>query len=370
MIFGLMILKNLLRRKVRSLLTVVGISIGIAALVALVAITRGFVATFEGMMKSRGTDLSVMKANTADILMSILDQSIGEKIRAIDGVKNVAGILVDMVSIEDKPAVIVIGTDPGEYVINHFKIQEGRTLDDSEGRGAMLGRIAATNLKKGIGNEIDMETDVFTIVGIFESGNVWEDGAVVVPIKTLQALIDRKNQVTVFNVKLTDPLRADEVKKEAMTVLHGVSVMTSNEVTETNQGLQMAKALSWGTSMIALAVGAIGTMNTMIMSVFERTKEIGILRALGWRRRKILRMILGESLFLSIIGGGLGLVLGTMGVHALSNIPSLQGLIFGDLSRSLYLEAMGVALLLGIFGGFYPAYRGASISPMEALRYE
>lgn len=370
MIFSLMILKNLLRRKVRSLLTLVGISIGIAALVALVAITRGFVVTFESMMKSRGTDLSIMKANTADVLMSVLDQSIGEKVQKISGVKDVAGVLIDIVTVEDKPATMIIGAHPGEYVLTHFKLVEGRTINDAESKEVMLGRIASNNLKKKVGDTVNLETDVFTVVGMYESGNVWEDGAVVVPIRTLQNLMDRRNQVTVFNVKLTDPLKAEEVKREAMARLHGVSVMTSNEVTETNQGLKMARALSWGTAIIALAVGAVGTMNTMIMSVFERTKEIGILRALGWRRRKILRMILGESLLLSLIGGGLGLVLGSMGVHALANIPAIKGMIFGDLSWELYCEAMSIALILGLVGGFYPAYRGSSVSPMEALRYE
>jgi len=370
MIFSVLILKNLMRRKVRSILTVVGISIGIGALVSLVAITQGFVTIFSSMLKSRGTDLTVMKSNTVDILTSILDEELSNKIQAIEGVKSIAGVLVDIVTIEDRPATLVFGANPGEYVVNHFKIREGTALKGVESKEAMLGSIAASTLKKGVGDDIDLETDVFTVVGVFESGNVWEDGAVVVPLRSLQSLMDRKNQVTVFNLKLTDPLLAEDVKKKSLSIIHGISVMTSKDIAETNQGLQMAKAMSWGTSAIALAVGAIGTMNTMIMSVFERTKEIGILRALGWSRRKILRMILGEAVLLSFIGGILGLVLGTFGVQTLVNLPTLKGLIFGDLSRALYMEAMGIALLLGIVGGFYPAYRGSSVSPMEALRYE
>ena len=132
----------------------------------------------------------------------------------------------------------------------------------------------------------------------------------------------------------------------------------------------MVSGMSWATSGIALVVGAVGVMNTVLMSVFERMQEIGILLAIGWRRRRIVLMILYESIVLSTVGGVLGAVAGTAAVKLLEVTPLLRGKIQGELSVGLFGLAFAISVGLGLTGGLYPAYRGSRLQPGEALMYE
>jgi putative ABC transport system permease protein len=371
MYFFEIVLKNLLRRKVRSILTVVGITVGIEAVVALVAISNGFVTNWTRMYESRGTDITVAKAGAIDIFTSIVDEKWLEDLKQLPGVSVVEGTIAEALSIEDKPAILVFGFKAGGYLVSRLNTIEGRAVSaDTAGTEVMLGKIAAKTFKKKVGDEIEIEKELFKISGVYESGNIFEDGAVVMDLRKLQFLTNRKNQVTVFNIKLENIETAKATCKAIETMFPILDAMENKELTQTNQGVQMAKAMSWGTSLIALLVGAIGTMNTMLMSVFERTKELGILKAIGWRRKKILQLIMSESMCLSLTGGFLGIVFGVLTVKILTRIPMLQGFIYGDLTALLYVEAMGIALMLGLCGGLYPAIRASKLSPMEALRYE
>ena len=128
--------------------------------------------------------------------------------------------------------------------------------------------------------------------------------------------------------------------------------------------------MAWVTSVIALIVGSIGMLNTMIVSVLERTQEIGILRAIGWRRGRIVRMILAESFSLSLIGAAVGTCLAAALIFALTQFPAAAGFVRGQVTPGVVLIGILMSLLVGFVGGAYPALRGASLPPTEALRYE
>ena len=128
--------------------------------------------------------------------------------------------------------------------------------------------------------------------------------------------------------------------------------------------------MAWATTVLALLLGSIGMLNTMIMTVFERTQEIGVLRALGWRRSRVLRLILGESVCLGLLGGALGMVLAVIGLRALLLTPTARGFIDPNLPPAVLLFGLILGLVLSILGGVYPAVRAASLDPSEALRHE
>jgi len=215
-----------------------------------------------------------------------------------------------------------------------------------------------------------VEREFMTVVGICESSNLLEDGAGILSLERLQKLMNREGKVTAFGAHLEDPAKLEEVKKAIETWFPNLSALSTREAVDENVGTKMAQALSWGVSLIVLLVGAIATMNTMFMSVFERTREIGILRALGWRQSRIISMILQESVLLSFCGGVVGIFLGMGAVRMLNLFRQLRGLIQAEYTTFLFSEAIVLALILGILGGVLPAWRGSRLPPVEALRHE
>ena len=130
------------------------------------------------------------------------------------------------------------------------------------------------------------------------------------------------------------------------------------------------QASTWGISFMALLVGGLGMTNTMVMSVYERTREIGVLRALGWQRRRVLGMIIRESITLSLMGGIAGVALGVVLGYTLNLAPGLQGWVKLRFRAGLFAQAIVTAVVLGVVGGVYPAWRASNLLPVEALRYE
>lgn len=378
MLFISLVFRNLIRRKMRTFLTVLGISVGITAVVTLVTISYGFENEWLKAFQSRGTDVVVMKSGTADILTSSLDESLKYELKKIDGVQEVASVLVDLVAIEDSPGLMIFGWDPKEYLFQHIKVAThkgvalGRLLtpEDENQNNVIIGRIASDNFKKKVGDDVNIETDVFRVVGIYESNSVFENGSLIMPLKRLQELMGRENRVTVFNIRIHEGADASAVANEIERRFPGVSSMQAEEALRTNQGIKMAKGMAWATSLIALLVGAIGTMNTMGMSVFERTKEIGVLRAVGWKKKRVMVMILVESIVMSLLGGIIGCVFGKFLLVALSHYSLTSTFVSGEIPPRVFFEAFIVAIVLGLSGGLYPAFRGANLSPIEALRYE
>jgi putative ABC transport system permease protein len=137
-----------------------------------------------------------------------------------------------------------------------------------------------------------------------------------------------------------------------------------------NQLVVLAHSVAWGTSSIALLIGIFGIANTMAMSVFERTHEIGVLRALGWKGGHVILLILGEATALGFVGGLLGIAAGWGALRLLSALPQSASIVSASVSPVHLLESLGIAIASGIAAGAYPAWRGARLSPVEALRYE
>jgi putative ABC transport system permease protein len=134
--------------------------------------------------------------------------------------------------------------------------------------------------------------------------------------------------------------------------------------------IRLVKSMAWATSVIAMVLGSVGVLNTMMMTVFERTREIGILRALGWRRTRVLNLVLGEAAALGLTGSLLGTALGFAGVKALAQAPMASIFITADLPPAVLLVGVLLGLGLSLVGGLYPALRAAALEPSEALRHE
>ncbi len=373
MSFITLILKNLLRRPSRSLLTIIGIAIGIAAVVALTSLAWGFEQTWNNIYKARGTDIIVTKASTRSAMPAPFAISIRDELKAMPHVREVAGVLAEMFGVEDSPSLIVIGWEPGTSLWEHINLLQGRLPEALAKDELLLGTIAADMLHKKLGDKVQVEAVEFTVVGIFSSSAMAENGAAILPLLGMQALTDRKEMVNFFDVRMDPNTKPEELEQLRLAVkekFKGLTAFNPGSVAQSNVGIQIAKAMSLATSIIALVVGAVGVMNTILMSVFERLREIGVLLAIGWRRGRILRMILLESLALSFVGGVLGCLMGVAGVNALQASPWIRGKLMGEVSPTLLGVAMLIAFALGAVGGLYPAWVGSRMSPVNALRHE
>jgi ABC-type antimicrobial peptide transport system permease subunit len=368
-----MVWRNLFRRPVRTGLTTLGISVGLAMIVAMVAIADGYSAEFGSMLTRSGADLTVMQANAADMALSSLDETTGRKLASLPGVKEVYGMLFSVVSVPGTPYLIIFGYEIDSTAFRHFKLVEGQRLSSRAATGRsreiMLGRAAAEGLKKRPGDTIRIFDTPYRVTGIYETGVSFEEGAGVVSLVEAQRIFRKPHQVSLYGVKLDDPVNVDRVRQLILDRVDGVTVSRSAEFAENTQDIQTTRAVAWGISVIAVLAGGIGMMNTVLMSVFERTREIGVLRALGWRRRWVLGMVLQESLLLSLLGAVLGCFAG-IGLTKLLTLTPLGSLLPAAYSPRLFLQVFVTALLLGALGGLYPALRAANLRPVEALHYE
>jgi putative ABC transport system permease protein len=294
-------------------------------------------------------------------------------VEALPHVRDARGALVEVVGLEDLPSMVLLGWEPGSFLWDHLKLEQGRWPDAGTRRSVALGTIAAEMLGKKVGDPIQIEAGTCTVGAIFSSSALAENGAIVVPLAELQALMDRPGMVNFFNVRLapnTTPEQVQELRALVKQRLPGLTAFGASEVAQANAGIQIAKAMSLATSVIALFVGAVGVMNTILMSVFERLHEIGVLLAIGWRRARIRWMILCESLVLSLVGGVVGSLLGVAAVRLLQSTPWIRGKLEGHVDLALLGVALAIALGLGALGGLYPAWVGSRLSPVTALRHE
>ncbi|MEQ1854708.1 MAG: ABC transporter permease [Chthoniobacteraceae bacterium] len=373
MSFLTLILKNLLRRRSRSLLTIIGISIGIAAVVALTSLAWGFERSWTNVYKARGTDLIVTKTATRSAVPAPFSVELQGEMRKMPHVREVAGLLTEVFSVESMPSLVVLGWEPGTSLWEHIRIVEGRLPSATARDELLLGTIAAEMLGKKVGDNVQIETTDFKVTGILSSSALAENGAAVLPLAGMQALTEREGMINFIGVRMEADTKPEEIEKLRLAIkdkFKGLTAFNPGTVAQSNVGIQIAKAMSLGTSIIALVVGAVGVMNTILMSVFERLREIGVLLAIGWRRGRILRMILMESLALSFVGGIVGCALGVAAVNALQATPWIRGKLMGEVSPSLLGVAMLIAFGLGALGGVYPAWVGSRMSPINALRHE
>ncbi|MBN1656904.1 MAG: ABC transporter permease [Anaerolineae bacterium] len=369
-----MIFKDLFRRKIRTLLTTLGIAIGVAAIVALGALSEGMAAAYGGLGGGSKADLLVAQRDAVDIAFSAVAEDVGARLAGMPGVAEVTSMVYTLAASGDIPYFIVFGYDPNGFAIDHFKIVAGEGLGGRSaqrgGRAMLLGRMAADDLEKRVGDTMRLYEATFRIVGIYETGTPIEDGSAVITIEDAQTISKHPRQVNAFLVKLRSDEDIESVRARIERRFDDLTVTLSSDFADSQQTLAYIDAFTWAVSFLAVLIGGIGVMNTLLMSVFERTREFGTLRAVGWRPGQVLRMVLSESLVLCGLGGIVGAGLGAALVWVVEQLPMMGSFLSSSFSVGLFVQGIAVALVLGLVGGAYPAWRASRLLPAEAMRYE
>ncbi len=371
----------------RSTLTAVAMALGVAAVVSLVGIAGEFENSFAALYREANFDLVVVNAGKLGGLSLAIPQSLEEEMAKVEGIREIVPGLTDIETRDDNTQVPVQGYRPETSVFDHYQLVDGRKLNRSDQYSAMLGSQLARNYEVKVGDKFEVLGQEWDVVGIFDTVNFIERNAVIVPLEQLQELstLSRRDDpaVTGFFIVTSQPRdeafqrevkgRLDELflkVKEEKKELKNLKVNLTSEHVKNLQEIKLAHSMAWLTSTVALIIGAVGMVNTMLMSVQERTKEIGILRAIGWRKSRVMRMIVGEAVLLSAVGAILGTAGGVLLTKALTQLPVVRNQMRGQIEPEVLIMAAIIALLIGTVAGMLPAYRAARLAPTTALRYE
>ncbi len=395
--------------KLRSTLAVLGIVIGVSAVIMMVAMGKGAQLKVEETISRMGVNLvfvwpgMVSKGSAASKSGSAETLTL-EDVEALGALPHVAGVAPEVrrqYSIKFQnvnEGAQVIGTTPGIVPIRNFKVERGTWFDQSaiiqRDRVAVLGAKIALKLfgeTDPVARTIQIDRKNFEVIGVleFKGGDTWArlDDSVYVPVTTALYRLFNRRHLSQITVSIDEREHIDGTVKEIeqeMRAMHRIARDAENDfqignMDEMRKGMDQATgaftALLGGIALVSLFVGGIGIMNIMLVSVTERTREIGIRKAIGARRIDILRQFLIESMTISLLGGGLGIALGVAGAKLIPKLPLWKAMSAGGEWKSVVSpESVIVSFLfscgVGIFFGLYPALKASRLNPVDALRYE
>jgi putative ABC transport system permease protein len=371
--FSKFVWKNLRRRRLRTLLTLGGISMAVGAFVGLVGFSRSFEEQWMQIYSSSRTDIAVLRGT---FLNTSLDQSVTAKLRVLPVVAQASPAIINEMDLTADENALVYGWQASGYQLDSLQILSGKRFEDGKPE-VMLGDILAQALKKKPGDTLEIEGSPFTVTGVYHGGSALEADAVVMPLDELQNLSSVQGKVSTIDVRLRPAPQGetwDHYLKRAQAEIEaaapGLKAIPAAERASENQFVRLAQASAWGTSMLALVIGILGIANTMVMSVFERTQEIGTLRSMGWKRSQILLLIEFEAAILGLGGGIFGLLLGWGSLRILASLPQTATFVSDKLEWPLLVQAMVIALVAGLIAGAVPAWRAGKLSPVDALRHD
>lgn len=389
-------LQELVANKMRSLLTMLGVIIGVASVITLVSIGEGVRWQISRQIESLGSNLVIVTPGkgtpgvsgasfTGAVSRLTYDDALAIERRA-GAVKNVAPIIESGGVVEQKKraSTLISGTSASYPVVRNQPLKAGDFISDSDIRGyrrvVVLGDTVRNKLfgkSTGIGKEIHINKEHFKVIGVLRRKGrtltIDNDDRVFIPITVAEELL-RTKQVSIIFVQSASPREVSDAVSQTRRVLgdrlqrSDYAVSEQRDILATFKGIMNTlTAMLGGIAGVSLLVGGIGIMNIMLVSVTERTREIGIRKAVGAKNRHIMLQFLLESVFISSLGGALGIGLGFLGSRFLERVlPNLKTMV----SPWSITIAFAFSLLVGLFFGIYPARKAARLNPIDALRYE
>jgi putative ABC transport system permease protein len=362
-----LVVRNLWRRPARTLLTALGVSLGVGLIVALLSISTGVKRTANDLIHVGRADFGLFQSDVSDFSRSLLPESLAPRVARVPGVTAVARL--KLFASTGPYDFFVFGLDPHEFVWRRLVLLAGTRPGFGE---TLIGDRAARQLGLHVGGRLQVTpTRSFRVAGIYHSGDSFEDAGTVVPLPVAEALADRPGEITTVAVSVRPGLRASTVARLLERRFPGtVAVNEPSQAIKVDTSSRLIVDTGWIISLLALIVGGIGVTNTMAMAVVERVREIGILRAVGWRGWRIGVLIVGEALAITLLALGAGLGLGVLAAHEFSDHTSTSGLVRPDFTGGVFAWGLAFALGVALIGAAYPTWRAVSLTPIEALRRE
>ena len=377
-----LIIRSLTQRKMRTGLTIFGIALGIFAVVVMGGMSEHLNMTYDRSINLLATDIMVQPDGSGT-----LDESKIRQIKRVPGVKDAHGDICNPLDPEKSgggfsPGDIVCGVLP-EKQIKALKLTSGRYLVPGDKYKAVIGSSIARKFNLKVGDELEIKskrmkgsssishTRNVTVVGIQEYSGTIFDSFVMMPLDAVQKFYKMENTVSTIYAEPAPGTDSSLLAKRIDLSVEKVKSQSPEQLRKDVEGqLVFISLITISAAVLAAIIGGLSVMNTMLMSVSERTKEFGLLKALGAERKTILLMTMGEAALMGVIGGITGIAAGGVLTYFLNRSFEAQGSALFAITPRLVMIGLFFAISLGIICGTYPAYRATKMSPMEALRYE
>jgi putative ABC transport system permease protein len=365
-------LRNLVRRPGRTLIAAFGVALAVGSVIALVGLSRGFARAWERNLSSQGIDVLASLKGGVELMSTSIDETVGANLSTVPGVAEVTPELLDLVGLESGHSVVMSGRPVSSRMWTSLTMVEGELPRPGAGDDVAIGLGLADALGLKVGSQIPLFGLQLRVTGVVRAESAMGSFMMFTPLTSAQRMRSRLGTVTVFNLTLapaSDERRA-ELLRDAAQRFPQLTFTETRAIADENPLLRTASAFAWAVSAIALLMGLAAVANALLMSVNERTREIGVLSAVGWRPSRIAALITGEAIALASVGGAAGIAGGLGALGAIVRLPRLAGLIEPAVSPALVIEVVLTTIALGVIGGLYPAWRATRLAPVEALRHE
>jgi putative ABC transport system permease protein len=363
-------LRNLIRNKLRTFLTLSGVSIGIAMYVGVTSYANNLKSELR-LLFTNQYELIVQSREATSPFSSSISHEVYERLSKQKGVGSAPAIILESIKISKSPYFILAGTSSIEPVLSSISLVEGR-LPDLRKPEVIIGQKASLKLNWKLDETIALGTgNSFKVVGVYATGSRLFDTGMIMSIGDASRVLNRRGEI---NITLIRPQKGYAIQK----LLRGIrndfpelSIVKSQDLLGQIQFVQVVDAVSNGLSMIAVLIAGVFVSNTMLMAITERTREVGILMAVGWSRWMISRIIVVETLMICTLGGMLGNGLGFLMLWLFSN-SNIIGLDWATatLNPGILLRSVLLSVILGLVCSVYPAGVASRLSPVQALRFE
>ena len=365
-------IKNIFRKKIRLILTVLGIAVGIATCIIMLGLSEGIRGTLRSAYINRNIDIVIFEKDEFNMLSSRIDASLAGKISAFNEVESASGVLLDFVKYE-KTYLPLYGWPPKSPLFNKIEV-EGK-LPRMNHKEVIVGNIFAKFNNKQIGDQIHIKRTIFDIVGVFKSAVPFEKSSLIIPISTMRQLSrDDKGKLLGLNITVKESFKntesiqviIDKLEKAFPAITaQSADVFAAEKTKQIILGEKIAALIV----IITIIAVILGLANNVVTSVFERRKLIGLLVILGWHKKDVLKVLFLETLCLSVLGGAAGLFVGFFSTDYVFNMVATN--IFTPTWNYVFvLKILGIILMTALVSAFASSWIIVQMNPLEVIKSE